>query len=215
MVVPAQSRRQVPVTDQAHWVLLHDRLAPVSRLCQAPNMAAKAPEKNTSPDTARAWYSASPQEVATSLDVDPDTGLTAEKAASLLQKDGPNALPRRNHDLAGCASSTSTAAICRSSWWSPLSFHWSSKAVAHGCTSAGLTVVNAVVGLQEGKAESAMNALKSMMKATARVRRDSTESEIPAEQLVVGDIVLLAAGDQVPADGHRFLERPTNRMSLP
>ena len=56
-------------------------------------MAAKAPEKNTSPDTARAWYSASPQEVATSLDVDPDTGLTAEKAASLLQKDGPNALP--------------------------------------------------------------------------------------------------------------------------
>ena len=65
-----------------------------------------------------------------------------------------------------------------------------------------LTVLNAVVGLrQEGKAESAMNALKSMMKATARVRRDGTESEIPAEELVVGDVVLLAAGDQVPADG--------------
>ena len=46
-----------------------------------------------------------------------------------------------------------------------------------------------------------MNALKSMMKATARVRRDGTEAEIPAEQLVVGDIVLIAAGDQVPADG--------------
>ena len=54
-----------------------------------------------------------------------------------------------------------------------------------------LTVVNAVVGLrQEGKAESAMNALKSMMKATARVRRDGLEAEIPAEQVVVGDIVL-------------------------
>ena len=65
-----------------------------------------------------------------------------------------------------------------------------------------LTVLNAVVGLrQEGKAESAMNALKSMMKATARVRRDGAEAEIPAEQLVVGDVVLLAAGDQVPADG--------------
>ena len=48
-----------------------------------------------------------------------------------------------------------------------------------------LTVLNAVVGLrQEGKAESAMNALKSMMKATARVRRDGVEAEIPAEQLV-------------------------------
>ena len=62
-----------------------------------------------------------------------------------------------------------------------------------------LTVLNAVVGLrQEGKAESAMNALKSMMKATARVRRDGAEAEIPAEELVVGDVVLLSAGDQVP-----------------
>ena len=69
-----------------------------------------------------------------------------------------------------------------------------------------LTLLNAVVGLrQEGKAESAMNALKSMMKATARVRRDGTEAEIPAEQLVVGDVVLIAAGDQVPADG-RIIE---------
>ena len=65
-----------------------------------------------------------------------------------------------------------------------------------------LTVLNAVVGMrQEGKAESAMNALKSMMKATARVRRDGTEAQIPAEELVVGDVVLISAGDQVPADG--------------
>ena len=69
-----------------------------------------------------------------------------------------------------------------------------------------LTVLNAVVGLrQEGKAESAMNALKSMMKATARVRRDGTEAEIPAEHVVVGDVVLIAAGDEVPADG-RIIE---------
>ena len=46
-----------------------------------------------------------------------------------------------------------------------------------------------------------MNALKSMMKETARVRRDGAEAQIPAEELVVGDVVLLAAGDQVPADG--------------
>src|SRR5213076_310713 len=65
-----------------------------------------------------------------------------------------------------------------------------------------LTVLNAVVGVrQEGKAESAMNALKSMMKATARVRRDGAEAQIPAEELVVGDVVLISAGDQVPADG--------------
>ena len=65
-----------------------------------------------------------------------------------------------------------------------------------------ITVLNAVVGLrQEGKAESAMNALKAMVRASARVRRDGTEAEIPAEEVVVGDVVLLAAGDDVPADG--------------
>ena len=46
-----------------------------------------------------------------------------------------------------------------------------------------------------------MNALQSMMQATARVRRDGVESEIPAEQLVAGDVVVIAAGDEVPADG--------------
>ena len=46
-----------------------------------------------------------------------------------------------------------------------------------------------------------MNALKAMVKASARVRRDGSEAEIPAEEVVVGDVVLLAAGDDVPADG--------------
>ena len=65
-----------------------------------------------------------------------------------------------------------------------------------------LTVFNAVVGLrQEGKAESAMNALKSLTKQTARVRRDGVESAIPVEEVVLGDVVLITAGDNVAADG--------------
>ena len=65
-----------------------------------------------------------------------------------------------------------------------------------------LTVFNAVVGLrQEGKAESAMNALKSLTKQTARVRRDGVEAAIPAEEVVIGDLVLITAGDDVAADG--------------
>ena len=61
-----------------------------------------------------------------------------------------------------------------------------------GLVLIALTVFNAVTGLrQEGKAESAMNALKSMMKQTARVRRDGAEAEIPAEEVVPGDVVLL------------------------
>ena len=69
-----------------------------------------------------------------------------------------------------------------------------------------LTVFNAVVGLrQEGKAESAMNALKSLTKLTARVRRDGVESVIPVEEVVIGDVVLITAGDNVAADG-RIIE---------
>ena len=65
-----------------------------------------------------------------------------------------------------------------------------------------LTVLNAVMGLrQQGKAESAMNTLKSLMKATAKVCRDGVVREVPAEDLTVGDVVLIAAADQVPADG--------------
>ena len=46
-----------------------------------------------------------------------------------------------------------------------------------------------------------MNALQSMLKASARVRRDGAEIEIDADKVVVGDVVLLAAGDDVCADG--------------
>ena len=75
-----------------------------------------------------------------------------------------------------------------------------------------LTVVNAVVGMREqGKAESAMNALKSMMKASARVSRDGKEAQIPAEQVVVGDTVLLSAGDMVPADGRIIRQLAADR----
>ena len=65
-----------------------------------------------------------------------------------------------------------------------------------------LTLFNAVMGLrEEGKAAAAVAALQKMMIITARVRRDGQLAEIPAEQLVPGDIVAIEAGDIVPADG--------------
>jgi Ca2+-transporting ATPase len=65
-----------------------------------------------------------------------------------------------------------------------------------------LTLFNAVMGLrEEGKAAAAVAALQKMVIVTARVRRDGQLAEIPAEQLVPGDIVAIEAGDIVPADG--------------
>ena len=67
---------------------------------------------------------------------------------------------------------------------------------------AGLTVFNAVIGLrQESKAEESVKALAQMMKTVARVRRDGQAVEIDASEVVPGDIVLVEAGNRVPADG--------------
>lgn len=64
-----------------------------------------------------------------------------------------------------------------------------------------VVALNAIVGvIQEGKAEKALEALKKMTKLEAIVVRNGVEQEIPAEELVPGDLVILDAGRQVPAD---------------
>src|SRR5574340_954149 len=65
-----------------------------------------------------------------------------------------------------------------------------------------LTLFNALLALrQEGKAEASVAALQKMMIVKSKVRRDGQVVEIPAEQIVPGDIILLEAGDRVTADG--------------
>ncbi len=62
-------------------------------------------------------------------------------------------------------------------------------------------LLNAIIGMiQEGKAEKSLEALKKMSSPQAMVRRDGKKIEIPASQLVLGDMVLLEAGRIVPAD---------------
>src|SRR5690606_20373099 len=65
----------------------------------------------------------------------------------------------------------------------------------------GVVVINAVVGfVQEGKAERALEAIRSMIDPHARVLRDGMRISVAAERIVPGDIVLIEAGDRVPAD---------------
>jgi P-type Ca2+ transporter type 2C len=150
----------------------------------------------------QAWYSRTPAQVTADLGVDPAVGLSAGRAAGLLEANGPNALPEEKPKpgwlrFAEEYRSYMQIILVVAAVVSLVIKEWST-----GILLVLLTVLNAVVGMrQEGKADSAMNALKSMMKATARVRRDGAEAQIPAEELVVGDVVLISAGDQVPADG--------------
>ncbi|MGI6876690.1 cation-translocating P-type ATPase [Amycolatopsis sp. 3B14] len=151
---------------------------------------------------AGSWYTRTAEDTTAFFGVDPDRGLSATRAAELLRANGPNALPEEKprpgwlRFLAEYRSYMQMILVAAAAV---------SLAIQQWTTAVllvVLTVLNAVVGLrQQGKADSAMNALKSMMKATARVRRDGQEAVVPAEELVVGDVVLITAGDEVPADG--------------
>ena len=69
-----------------------------------------------------------------------------------------------------------------------------------------VVILNSVLGvIQENKAEEAIDALKKMTAATSKVKRDGKIINIKSEDLVRGDIVILEAGDAVPADG-RIIE---------
>ncbi|KRF37045.1 cation-translocating P-type ATPase [Nocardioides sp. Soil805] len=148
------------------------------------------------------WYAQAIDEVAARLEVDPRTGLTQAEAQRRLAETGPNAL----------------AAPEAAPVWKRFLAHYReymqivlvvaalvSLLIGEYGTAVGLTLLtlfNAWLGYhQEGKAEAAAAALGAMMKAVAKVRRDGDVTEVPAEELVPGDIVLLDAGDRVPADG--------------
>ncbi|MBR4031483.1 MAG: cation-translocating P-type ATPase [Clostridia bacterium] len=69
-----------------------------------------------------------------------------------------------------------------------------------------VVLINAILGvLQESKAEKAIEALQEMSKAQSKVIRDGKQISIPSEDLVIGDIIVLEAGDAVPADA-RIIE---------
>ena len=122
-----------------------------------------------------AWYALSGDEVTARLGVEPAAGLAAARAAELLAKNGPNALPVEKPPSAigrFLAEFTSYMQIILvgAAVVSLVIQQWATAIVL-----IVITLFNALVGLrQRGKAESAMNALQSMMKATARVRRDGT-----------------------------------------
>jgi Ca2+-transporting ATPase len=162
-------------------------------------------EESSAP-TPTNWYALSPEEVSGRLEVNPATGLSAVKAGELLKTNGPNALP------AEAAVPGWKQFLAQYQSYMQIILVVAAVAsmligeIATGVAVLLITALNAVGGMrQQGKAESAMNALQSMLKTSARVRRDGAEVKIDADQVVVGDVVLLTAGDEVCADG-RIIE---------
>ncbi|RVT50099.1 cation-translocating P-type ATPase [Rubrivivax albus] len=149
----------------------------------------------------RPWHALSPTETLESLQTDAATGLAAAQARRRLADHGPNALPEAPPKP----------------WWRTLLRQFASPLIVILFVAAGLAVmlghvgdaavilavvlVNALIGtVQEGRAEKSMGALRRLAELHARVRRDGRELDLPARDLVPGDVLLLAAGDAVGAD---------------
>jgi len=157
-----------------------------------------------------AWYALSPAAAADRLDVSPEEGLSGAEASSRLGSYGPNKFavaevePRWHAFVRQYRDPMQIVLLVAG-----IGSLYPLKELGTGLVLIVLTLFNAVLGLrQEGKAAEAVAALQKMMIVKARVRRDGELVELPAEELVPGDVVSIEAGDVVPADG-RLLSAAT------
>src|SRR3954464_4148889 len=169
---------------------------------------------DTTPSTATTeapvWHVLSLEGAVRELGVEPERGLTSAEAAERLERYGSNkfteakAEPRWHAFLRQYQDPMQIVLLAAG-----LISIYPVKQPGTGIMILLLTLLNAVLGLsQEGKAAAAVAALAKMMIIKARVRRDGKLAQLPAEQLVPGDVVSIEAGDVVPADG-RLLSAAT------
>ncbi len=146
------------------------------------------------------------QEVRASRD-----GLTQEEAAKRREQYGPNRLQEAKKDsiikqFLKQIADPMILILLAAALISGITSAYSGEGFADVIIILFVVVVNAVLGVyQESKAEKAIEALQEMAAATSRVLRGGKVVQVRSEELVPGDIVLLEAGDAVPADG-RILE---------
>ena len=154
------------------------------------------------------FYDKQREEVLTSLSTDKQKGLDPQSIAALQEKYGKNKLKEKKKKstlqrfldqfkdvmilILIAAAIVSFTIICVEGNWGEL---------FEPALILLIVILNAVMGVyQEGKAEKALDALKSMSAPHARVIRGGEESLIDASELVPGDIIKLEAGDFIPAD---------------
>lgn len=128
-------------------------------------------------------------------------GLDEPEAVARLQQFGANRLPpaKKRSPLRRLLQQFHNVLLymmLAASGVTALLEHWVDTGVI-----LAVVLINALIGfIQEGKAEHALEAIRDLLSLHAMVLRDGERREIPAEQLVPGDLVMLASGDKVPAD---------------
>src|SRR5690349_635555 len=154
------------------------------------------------PASGPAWYALSAEDVTAQVGVHVEEGLTATDAERRQAEYGPNELP--------IEPPPSMWSVARGQLANPMNImllivvaaSFAIVQIATALVVLGLVLFNVVMGTnQELKARASVEALAKLQVPRARVRRSGQVAELESTGLVPGDIVLLEAGDVVPADG--------------
>ena len=146
-----------------------------------------------------------------------ENGLSRQEAAERLAKYGPNKLKEGEkesliskflHQLAD----PMTIILIVAAVISGITAAYSGEGFADVIIILAVVIINAVLGVyQESKAEAAIEALQEIAAATSKVIRDGHQLTVKSEELVPGDIIVLEAGDSVPADA-RIIESASMKI---
>ncbi len=149
----------------------------------------------------RRWHSLPADQALAGLEGDRERGLSSEEARHRIERFGRNVLPQAKRPSPWLRffsqfNNVLIYVLLASAAGAMLTGDTVDAAVIFG-----VVLINALIGfVQEGKAESALNAIRNMLSLSATVLRDGGRISIPAEELTPGDIVYLQSGDKVPAD---------------
>ena len=148
------------------------------------------------------WYQQSSAAAGEALEVDPARGLAEEEASRRLARHGENRLAEAQPRALWLKFLDQFKNLLVIVLLFAAVLAWAVGELKDSLVIIVVVVFNAALGFyQEHRAEQTLAALKNMLAARARVRRGGQVLELDAALLVPGDIVLLEAGDRIPADG--------------
>jgi P-type Ca2+ transporter type 2C len=152
------------------------------------------------------WHALEPEAASLLLNVNPSVGLTSFDVSERQLRYGRNALQKIRPRPAWRVLIDQFASIVIALLAIAAGISWATGDSAEAIAILIVLVVNAAVGfLTEWQAGRALDALRRQSRTSTRVRRNGFERTVDAEELVPGDVVILNAGDRVPADA-RLLE---------
>ena len=148
------------------------------------------------------WHTLTAEAATHALDTDATAGLGAAEVAQRQARVGPNRLTETPPRPAWLRLLDQFRSLLIVVLLLAAVLAWAIGDLKDAIVILVVVLLNALLGFyQEHRAERTLAALKEMLVPTARVRRDGHVQEVAAADLVPGDLVLLEAGDQVPADG--------------